>query len=61
MPDVTRHYVIKPPTKAKCWLDFLIVTKVYQPLNLFTIMTLLFVSPSISTPGLVTECTCLLL
>lgn len=60
MPDVTRHYVIKPPTKAKCWLD-LIGTKVYQPLNLFTTMTLFFVSPSINTPGLVTECACLLL
>lgn len=55
MPDVTRQYVIKPPIKAKCWLGFLIATKVYQPLNVFTITTLFLVSLSISTPGLVIE------
>lgn len=56
MPYVTKHYVSKPPIKTKCWLGFLIGTKVYQLLNVFIILTLLLVSPSISTPGLVIEC-----
>lgn len=47
MPDVTRHYVIKPPIKVQFWLGFLIGIKVYQPLDVLTVMTLPFVSPSL--------------